>query len=58
MVIAFDYPSIDAGNVNFRHYRRFFGMLPVDVDLAVELGELSVRGPEELVNGETDRRAG
>jgi hypothetical protein len=33
-------------------------MLAVDVDLALEFREFSVRRAEKLADGETDRRAG
>ena len=57
MIVAFDDSSVDAVHINFRRHRRFFGMFAVEVDLAVEFRELSMRDSEELVDGETDDRA-
>src|SRR6266481_7203442 len=54
MVVAFDDSGVDAADIDFCHDRRFFRMLPVDVDLAVEFRELAMTCPEELVNSETD----
>src|SRR5438067_12692446 len=55
MVVTFDDSGVDAANVDSCHDRRFFGMLPVDLDLAVEFRELAMSCSEKLVNSETDR---
>src|SRR6266404_2303510 len=49
VIVAFDDSSVDAAHINSRRHRGFFGVLPVDVDLAVEFRELSMRGSEKLV---------
>src|ERR1700730_12167666 len=58
MIVAFYDSSVDAADVNFCHDRRFFEMLAVDVDLALEFREFSVRGAEKLTDAEADRGAG
>src|SRR5437764_10039702 len=54
MVVTFDDSGVDAANVDSCHDRRFLGMLPVDLDLAVEFRELAMSCSEKLVNSETD----
>src|SRR6266480_7050087 len=56
MVVTFDDSGVDAANVDSCYDRRFFGMFPVDLDLAVEFRELAMSCSEKLVNSETDRR--
>src|SRR5438046_9195716 len=56
MVVTFDDSGVDAADVDSCHHRRFFGMLPVDLDLAVEFRELAMSCSEKLVNGGTDAR--
>src|ERR1044071_473686 len=57
MIVSLFDPRIDAAHVNLRRHRGILRMLAVDVDLAIELRELSVSGAQELMHTETDRRA-
>src|SRR6266487_3533315 len=57
MIIAFCNSGVDAAHINSRNHRGIFGMLPVDVDLAIELHELAVGGSDELVNGKPNCRS-
>ena len=57
MIVSFFDPCVDAAHVDLRRNRGILWTLAVDVDLAIEFRELSVRGPQELVHTETDRRA-
>src|SRR5438105_3530986 len=50
MIVALNNSGVDAANINSGRYRRVFRVLPVDVDLAVELLELAVSGAKKLVN--------
>src|SRR6266436_5992404 len=54
-VVTFDDSGVDAANVDSCHHRRYFGMLSVDLDLAVEFRELAMSCSEKLVDSETDR---
>ena len=57
MIVSLFDPCVDAAHIDLRRNGGILGVLPVDVDLAVELRELSVCGPQKLVHTETDRRA-
>ena len=56
MIVAFGDPGVDAANVDPRRDRRIFRMFAVDVDLAVELFELSMCGSKKLMDGKSNRR--
>src|SRR5437762_12459014 len=55
MVVTFDDSGVDTANVDSCHDRRFFWMLPVDLDLAVEFRKLAMSCSEKLVNSEIGR---
>src|SRR4029077_6645113 len=57
VIVALFDPRIDAAHVDLHRHRGIFWMLAVDVDLTIELGEFSLRGPQKLMHTETDRRA-
>src|SRR5207248_9260546 len=57
MIVSFFDPCVDAAQVDLRRNRGILRTLAVDVDLAIEFRELSLRGPQDLVHTETDRRA-
>ena len=57
MIVSLFDPCVDAAHVDLRRYRGILRTFAVDVDLAIELRELSLRGSQELVHTETDRRA-
>ena len=57
MIVSLFDPCVDAVHVDLRRHRRTLRMLAVDLDLAIELRELSVSGAQELMHTETDRRA-
>ena len=57
MIVSLFNPCVEAAYVDLRRHRGILWTLTVDVDLAIELRELSVRGSQELVHAETDRRA-
>ena len=57
MIVSLFDPCVEAAYVDLRRHRGILRTLAVDVDLAIELRELSVRGSQELVHTETDRRA-
>ena len=57
MIVSFFDPCVDAAHVDLRSNRGILRTLAVDVDLAIEFRELSVRGPQELVHTEADHRA-
>ena len=55
MIVPFFYARINAADVDLRHHRGILRMLAVDVDLAIELRELSLGRAKELMHTETDR---
>ena len=57
MIVSLFDLCVDATDIDLRRNGGSLGVLAVDVDLAIEFRELSVRGPQELVDIETDRRA-
>ncbi len=57
MIVSLLDARIDAAHVDLRRHRGILRMLAVDVDLAIELREFSLRGPQKLMHTETDRRA-
>src|SRR4029450_5764001 len=57
MIVSLFDPRIDAAPVHLCRHGGILRMLEVDVDLAIELRELSVTGAQELMHTETDRRA-
>ena len=57
MIVSLLDARIDAAYVDLRRHRGILRMLAVDVDLAIELREFSLRGPQKLMHTETDRRA-
>src|SRR5882757_4483695 len=57
MIVSFFDSCVDAAHVDLRSNRGILRTPAVEVDLAIEFGELSVRGPQKLVHTETDRRA-
>lgn len=57
MIVSLFNPCVEAAYVDLRRHRGILRTLAVDVDLATELRELSVRGSQELVHTETDSRA-
>src|SRR4029077_18584783 len=58
MIVALTDTGIDTLHADSYCDRRFFRMLPVDVDPAVELCELAMCRSQVLVDGERDGRAG
>jgi hypothetical protein len=58
MIVAFHNSSVDATHIDMRDDRRIFRMLAVEVDLAIEFGELPVSGAEKLVDRKSNRRMG
>ncbi len=57
MIVPLFDTRIDTAHVNLCCNGRIFRMLVVDIDLAIELCELSVSGAQELMHIEADRRA-
>ena len=57
MIVSLFNPCVEAAYVDLCRHRGILWTLTVDVDLAIELRELSVRGSQELVHTETDCRA-
>ena len=57
MIVSLFDPCVNAAHVDLRCHRGILRTLAVDIDFAIELRELAVRGPQKLVHTETDRRA-
>ena len=57
MIVSLFNARIDTTHVNLRRNGGVPRMLAIDIYLAAKLREFSVRGPQELVHTETDRRA-
>ena len=57
MIVSLFDARIDTAHVDLCRHRGILRMLAVDVDLTIELRELSLRGAQELMHTETDRRA-
>ena len=57
MIVSLFDSCVDAADVDLGCHRGILWMLAVDVDLAIELRELSLRGAQKLVHTKTDRRA-
>src|SRR5436309_2502691 len=52
MIVSFFDPRIDAAHVDLRRHRGILRMRAVDVDLTIELGELSLSRPQKLMHTE------
>lgn len=57
MIVSLFDSCVDAAHTDLRRNRGILGVLAIDVDPAIELRELSVRGPQKLVHTKTYRRA-
>ena len=57
MIVSLFDLCVDAAHIDLRRNGGILGVLAVDVDLAIELRELSMRGPQKLVHAKTDGRA-
>ena len=55
MIVALLDSGVDAADIDPCRDRRVSRVLTVDVDLAIEFGELSVRRAQKLVNRKPDR---
>src|SRR5262245_37590961 len=54
VIVPFLDPRIDAAYVDLCRHRRILGMLAINIDLSIELRELSLSCSKKLMHAETD----